>query len=201
MSEIAERRTRQILEAAAACFARRGFHQTTMPEICAEAGLSPGSIYRYFRGKEAIIEAIVEEDLAENLATIERMAASPDCRAALAGAAAATLAATEPIAGVLAAEVVAESMRNPRVAAMARRYEAATTEALAAVVGRGQGRGEIDGGLDPRQVGTLVAALVDDVRVRRALALEDDLEAYAALLRETLDRLLRPAAGGAPGSP
>ena len=48
----------QVLQAAFVCFARRGFHQTTMQEICAEAGLSPGAVYGYFPGKDAIIEAL-----------------------------------------------------------------------------------------------------------------------------------------------
>jgi AcrR family transcriptional regulator len=45
---LAERRRRQILEAAAVCFRRRGFHQATMQEICSEAGISPGALYRFF---------------------------------------------------------------------------------------------------------------------------------------------------------
>jgi len=66
-----EARRQQIADGAAACFARRGFHQTTMQDICREAQLSPGAIYRYFRGKEEIIEAMGEENRRRNLALIE----------------------------------------------------------------------------------------------------------------------------------
>jgi TetR/AcrR family transcriptional regulator, transcriptional repressor of aconitase len=52
------RRT-QILGAAMRLFARQGFQATTMPQICAEAGLSVGAVYGYFDGKEAIIAALV----------------------------------------------------------------------------------------------------------------------------------------------
>ena len=55
----------EILEAAQTCFARSGFHQTSMQEICAEAGMSPGNLYRYFRSKEDIIAGIAERDRAE----------------------------------------------------------------------------------------------------------------------------------------
>ena len=41
--ELAERRRRQILDAALACFRRRGFHQTSMSEICTEADISAGA--------------------------------------------------------------------------------------------------------------------------------------------------------------
>jgi AcrR family transcriptional regulator len=55
LPEYLELRRQQILDAAAACFSRRGFHQTTMHDICGEAELSPGAVYRYFSSKEEII--------------------------------------------------------------------------------------------------------------------------------------------------
>jgi AcrR family transcriptional regulator len=39
-------RRRQILDAAAACFAQQGFHRTTMQDVVRRARLSPGAIYR-----------------------------------------------------------------------------------------------------------------------------------------------------------
>ncbi len=58
-----EDRRRQILRAAMACFARRGFHLTTMNDISADAQISVGLIYRYFENKNAIILAIIEQQL------------------------------------------------------------------------------------------------------------------------------------------
>ena len=58
---LAERRRRQILDAAMVCFRRRGFHQATMQEICSEAGISPGALYRYFGSKSEIIAAIASD--------------------------------------------------------------------------------------------------------------------------------------------
>ena len=52
--------TEAHLEAAGACFWQKGFHQTTMHEICSHAELSPGTVYRYFAGNENIIAAMVE---------------------------------------------------------------------------------------------------------------------------------------------
>ena len=53
-----EARRQQIVDAAWACFARKGYHQTTMQDICQESDLSPGAIYRYFVSKEAIRTAV-----------------------------------------------------------------------------------------------------------------------------------------------
>jgi AcrR family transcriptional regulator len=50
-------RKEQILDAASNCFARKGFHQTSMKDICEESRLSPGSVYLHFNSKEDIIEA------------------------------------------------------------------------------------------------------------------------------------------------
>ena len=41
-----ERRRLQILDAARSCFRERGFRQATIEEICAEARISPGALYR-----------------------------------------------------------------------------------------------------------------------------------------------------------
>ncbi|MFF9148017.1 TetR/AcrR family transcriptional regulator [Streptomyces sp. NPDC014861] len=54
-------RRRQILDGAARCFARNGFHATSMQDVLAEAGLSAGAVYRYFRSKDELIAAIAEE--------------------------------------------------------------------------------------------------------------------------------------------
>jgi AcrR family transcriptional regulator len=48
-----------ILHAAIACFARDGFHKTTMSDIAEMAGVSDGLAYRYFAGKDEIIREAV----------------------------------------------------------------------------------------------------------------------------------------------
>lgn len=52
----AERRA-QIIEAALACFTRKGYNNTTMDDIVAESGLSKGSLYWYFKSKDELFEA------------------------------------------------------------------------------------------------------------------------------------------------
>ena len=55
-----EARRGQIVLAALTCFGRKGVNGATMRDIAGEAGLSTGVLYRYFRDKEALIEAITE---------------------------------------------------------------------------------------------------------------------------------------------
>lgn len=54
-----EAKRQMILHAAIACFARDGFHKTTMSDIAEMAGVSDGLAYRYFSGKEEIIREAV----------------------------------------------------------------------------------------------------------------------------------------------
>ena len=51
-------RRRQILDAAARCFARDGFHRTSMQDIVRESGISAGLVYRYFAGMTALSGAL-----------------------------------------------------------------------------------------------------------------------------------------------
>src|SRR6476620_12019176 len=78
-----DRRT-EILEAARRCVARSGFHQASMQYICAEAGMSPGNLYRYFPSKEALIAGISERNRADAVGDLARVSQAADFFDALA---------------------------------------------------------------------------------------------------------------------
>ncbi len=77
------KRRRAILDAALACFDRRGLHGTTMQDIVAESGLSAGAIYTYFDGKDAIIAAIASERHARERELLDAALAADDAWASL----------------------------------------------------------------------------------------------------------------------
>jgi AcrR family transcriptional regulator len=56
-----EARKRSLLEAAIRLFGQHGYHAATVPMIVAEAESSTGSFYSYFRNKEDIFAAVLEE--------------------------------------------------------------------------------------------------------------------------------------------
>ncbi|WP_395395959.1 TetR/AcrR family transcriptional regulator (plasmid) [Novosphingobium sp. BL-8A] len=58
--ERTEQRRDQVLDAAEQCFRVEGFHGASMVRIAETAGMSPGHIYRYFDGKDAIIIALCQ---------------------------------------------------------------------------------------------------------------------------------------------
>src|SRR2546423_420190 len=53
----------RIIESAEALFRRLGFAKTTVADIAAELGMSPANVYRFFRSKNAIVEAICQRCL------------------------------------------------------------------------------------------------------------------------------------------
>ena len=58
--DVSEERKNQIIAAATAVFMRLGFHDARMDDIVEEAGLSKGTLYWYFKSKDDIISAILE---------------------------------------------------------------------------------------------------------------------------------------------
>ncbi len=61
-----EYRRKQIMEVAKKVFATHGYHKTNIEMICKKAGTGRGTIYRYFKNKEAIFAVILEENLDDN---------------------------------------------------------------------------------------------------------------------------------------
>lgn len=111
-----EAQTARIMDAAKKCFVRSGFQGASMHEICREADMSPGALYRYFPSKEAIIEAIAEADRAEDAEIFEKMIENPDVIDGFVSAAIAHLQHVhESGAAPLFTEIRAEGMRNETV--------------------------------------------------------------------------------------
>lgn len=117
-----ESRRQQILDAACDQVRQSGFHGASMADIAKAAGLSVGQIYRYFENKEAIIAAIVAQDLAEMRDKFAELESQPGT---LLDAIDDHLPESidkcfDPRRAALALEVVAEAARNPKVAAIVR---------------------------------------------------------------------------------
>jgi AcrR family transcriptional regulator len=55
-----KQRRQEIMQAALACFARKGYHKTTMDDIVAESGLSKGTLYWYFKNKDDLFLSLVK---------------------------------------------------------------------------------------------------------------------------------------------
>ena len=55
----------RIEQAALQCFAERGYRRTSMADIAALAGTTPGNVYRYFASKEVLLASVIPQELPE----------------------------------------------------------------------------------------------------------------------------------------
>jgi AcrR family transcriptional regulator len=73
---VTEFRRSEILNAATKVFGAKGLEGTRMDDIAAEAGVAKATVYVYFRSKDEIYEAVVEQALAQILGLTEKHVAS-----------------------------------------------------------------------------------------------------------------------------
>jgi TetR/AcrR family transcriptional regulator, transcriptional repressor of aconitase len=147
-----DKRRGEILEAAIGCFAREGFHRTTMAEIVKESELSPGAIYNYFDGKEEIIEAIAEDRREVEEKLIAEAAKAPDVVMALRRMRDAFFGdlktPKERLRRRLSIQLWAEAQRNPRILRLVRGSFEAPLKLLKGILTEAQQRGEISRKVD-----------------------------------------------------
>jgi TetR/AcrR family transcriptional repressor of uid operon len=191
LPEYLELRRQQILDAAAACFARRGFHQTTMQHICEEADLSPGAVYRYFPSKEAIIEAMSEYRQKQNAELLEQAISKEE-----------TLDVMDELLRLffieredaeleascaLMIELVSECPRNDRIRASQKQVSAAVIAPFSDLIRGSQARGEIDASLDPDSVARIMLGLYQGFVMQKLVDPNMDAKSYGKVMRALFD--------------
>jgi TetR/AcrR family transcriptional regulator, repressor for uid operon len=136
--QLQQRRRHEIVAAAVACFAQRGFHQSSMQDIATGAGVSMGLLYRYFKNKQAIIEAVANIEREKTLAALAVLPADGFTkRHTVAGTWAAFILelvreSTEPKLMLLVNEVAAEAGRVPQLHAILKAHDEALSKAVEA---------------------------------------------------------------------
>lgn len=178
-------RQETILKAACGVFVRDGFHSASMKDICAAAGMSPGSVYRYYPSKEALIEALIESDRTRWLAVMDNLPVSKGLLAALEALAEAGLRDLEYRGFLnLWVETAAEASRNGRVAQRLTESCRVLQGRLAALIQIAQENGSIESETDPQVLSCLIFAAFDGLILRATF--DRDVDARA-LTRGFLD--------------
>ncbi|CAM5294120.1 TetR/AcrR family transcriptional regulator [Streptomyces viridochromogenes] len=164
-------RRRQILDGAALCFARNGFHATSMQDVLKEVDLSAGAVYRYFKGKEELIGAIVAEVLGSVRGAFEeaaRQSPPPPPDELVANVLGRTLAERaslvvdgRPAFPRLVVQVWTETLRNEELAAILREGYGSVRAAWARIVEGYQDAGMMRTDADPDHVArTMIASVL-----------------------------------------
>lgn len=143
--DVSDERRPQIVDAAIRVFIRKGYRKATMPDIAAEAGLSIGGVYWYFKGKDEIIAAILERTFAEDLgAFTELLAAGAPTAERLRAFVDFYVGSFDDWQwmNAIGAEFYGEAVHDANVQAVIVRYLGGYREVLAALIAQGVQRGE-----------------------------------------------------------
>ncbi len=162
-----------IVDATARVLVRDGYDALSTNRVAREAGVSVGSLYQYFPGKEALVAAVMERHasrMQENIA--ERMASAPP-------AATAEEVATEMIRAMLAAQQAEPRLHRalveqvPRIGALRRLHELFGNyeRLVAAWLGEHRDRIEVD---DPETAAFVLVAAIEGL-VNRSMLERPDL--------------------------
>lgn len=162
-------RRSQILDAAEQCFARAGFHRTTMQDVAGEAGMVPGNLYRYFPSKDAIIIALIERDRAEIAADFAALEGSCDLMLGFKTLGRKHFAEQPREKSILTLEIWSEAARNPLIADLMSAVQAEVRRGIVAVCRNAQKSGEIPAEADLDAIARLILTLSDGLIRRRAL--------------------------------
>src|SRR5438552_1579849 len=164
-----DRRT-QILDAALVCFAKRGFHQASMHDISAEAGISVGLIYRYFENKEAVISAMADRHKAEIHGVLERARQAPSLLESLDILFTAHCCENSPkVQSAFVVDLYAEASRNPQVADLVRDVLQTAMDGVTDLIARSPEAKDTTHGLTPEELSELIFAVARGMLMRDVL--------------------------------
>lgn len=172
-----ERQQRErILRSAAECFHRLGYHETTVSDICETAGLSKGGLYTYFKAKDEILAAVVEQSfyggLDEAMAAangggtaverLERVAAVVTNRL-FSGR-------SDPVYSPhLMSEIWAEASKDPALRALCASGYDRWKAFLAELLRDGIAQGEIRSDVDPDAIAAVLVAIFDGLTLMQTV--------------------------------
>jgi AcrR family transcriptional regulator len=189
--ETLRERSDHILDAAGHCFARAGFHRTTMQDICREADVSPGALYIYFNSKEALIAGICERERAEFASRFSEMPVGEDFMGALAALGRQFLA--DPLERrLLCIEVGIEATRNPKVGEIQKSVESFIRESFRDLFAKLETEGRIAPTFDIDTVVEAFLTIADGMLWRRAVHAEFDADVVLPPILVAVAALLRP---------
>jgi TetR/AcrR family transcriptional regulator, repressor for uid operon len=187
LPEYLELRRQQILDAAASCFSHRGFHPTTMQDICKEAELSPGAVYRYFPSKESIIQAMCERGGNRNVEAIHAALQRENTLDVLNALIDTFFLGLETLHShsecALNVELIAEAPRNEHIREWLTRNLNEARSMFLDLMRAGQAKGEIDPSLDVASIAQVMVALYHGFITQKLVDPDMDVAMYAGVLR------------------
>lgn len=187
-------RREHILDAAERCFIEKGFHTTTMSDICREASVSPGALYTYFVSKDELIVGLCDREIDRFSSDLAQLAEASDFLSALQSMAE-HYCCHEPHEKVrLHLEITAEASRNDVIGKAVRGMDDTIRSSFVELLERERDRGRINPELPLETIVRAMGALGDGLFLHRALDPSFDMKPIIPAMMTMVGALLTPAA-------
>jgi TetR/AcrR family transcriptional regulator, repressor for uid operon len=188
----------QILDVANRCFARQGFHRTSMADIVRELKSSPGAVYCYFRGKNDIVAAIAQQRHNRESALLAELLAAGDVFEGLQHLARAFFEMLEDPKErerrKVTIQIWAESLRDKRIRKIVERG-IRQRHMLTMSLRRAQLAGQLPENLDTDALSRVLLALLQGFILQQAWEPELDTKSYLMAATHLISSLFRDLEG------
>jgi RND family efflux transporter MFP subunit len=186
-------RREHILDAAERCFAERGFHSTSMHDICRAAAVSPGALYTYFSSKEQLIAGICDREKSKLVEALAAVAEAEDFMAAL-SALGETYCVAQPREKLrLHVEINAEALRNPAIGDIVHSVDTFVLNSFERLLAKAKDEGRIYPCVDTAALAQVLAVIGDGMCWQRAMNKDFDAGTVMPVIMGLLSTLLQPA--------
>lgn len=178
----------RILEASRSCFVNSGFHAASMATIAETANMSPGLIYRYFENKNAIILAIIEQQLEIARGKIRQLRSSSGLATRIVEYFDQNEAGDQnAMSPVLYLEMSAEATRDPQIAEALKTYDRTVSFELSNWLSRSKEEGGygLPADIAPARA-LMLLSLIEGLKIRGMRESGLDWQ----MLKKTLDDLI-----------
>jgi AcrR family transcriptional regulator len=178
-------RRNHVLVCAWKCFSRQGFHATSMDDVISETGMSSGSVYRYFRSKDELIDEAARESLSRaylmltELTSRDPVPSPHEALAAMLEASSRSTAADYDLTKI-AMTAWAEALRRPAMHEFAHHFYAKVTGAFTVLAQRWNSAGLLPAQTDPAAIASLFVTLMPGLIVMNHLYERPDADILTA---------------------
>lgn len=197
-SDAQHARREHILDAAERCFGERGFHSTSMHDICRTAGISPGALYIYFASKEQLIAGICDREKTKLVEELAAVAEAEDFMAALSALGETYCVHQGPEKLRLHVEINAEALRNPAIGEIVRSIDTFVLSSFERLICEARKEGRINPSLEPAALAKVMCVIGDGMCWQRAMNKDFDACVVMPIVMDMFATLLQPTAGEAP---
>jgi TetR/AcrR family transcriptional regulator, repressor for uid operon len=186
-------RHHDILRAAARVFKAKGFHLARTEDICAEAQLSAGTLFRHFPDKRSMITAIADIEFDNYRTELGRLVTCEGIRWLSKITAEDLAELLRPRGFQLSADSWLELARDPQGRTRLLKLDKQLRQTLTKELRRGQAEGWVDKSLDCQGAANLVLALFSGLLFDAELGLAIDIKATARAMADLFSGFLLPS--------